>query len=129
MGRRKSLTSASSFNLDKLYAQPLARVLSHKRARMILQWVLFVKRPLTFLELQYAISITPWQDDLDPECDLPQTFLDATCGLVILNRDLVVRFCRATVQECLSEYCPNHFPSPHRYLACVAITCLTFKAI
>ena len=78
---------------DKTYDDALERINQQSRRRMlvayrVLSWISYAFRPLSLVELQYALAVREDMSEMD-ENDLDDTeFLISVCaGLVIVNME------------------------------------------
>jgi ankyrin repeat protein len=118
------------FNLSEVYEQMLVRIDQNIGIRL-LHWVFYAQYPLTILELRYALAIDPSTRDLDPDLDLPSSFIiDTTLGLLTVdNERQTVRFTHLTVKDYLTEHAESYFPLGHSLLAEACLTYLTYDAM
>ncbi len=85
----REVLSKLSETMTSAYDKTLARVDSQgvydrDLAYRIYSWVAFAKRPLTVLELRYALAVEPGTKALDPDNLFDGDFLGSVCaGLVI----------------------------------------------
>lgn len=92
-------------------------------------WVCLSQRPLTILELRYALSVEPDEPDMDEHDDLiPESAVIAACaGLITVEKSTaVVRFVHYTTQEYFEAIQPTRYPNAQLEMteACVAFLCL-----
>ena len=97
---RKALDSLPP-ELDGIYEQTIERIRDHGKdysdlAMRVLLWVGNVFRPLSPVELQFAVAIQPGMTELDEEDLDDQDLLVSVCaGLVILDPETnTLRFVR-----------------------------------
>lgn len=87
--------------IDALYTSTIQRIrrLPEDQSSLglrVLIWVLYAKRPLSILELQYAVSVSPetYQFDYDWEV-MEEHIITACCGLIsVENNEREVRLIR-----------------------------------
>ena len=71
-------------------------------AEKVLSWIVYARRPLSLLELQHAIAITPDMLDMDPEALVDELILiDVCAGLVIIDeKSSIIRLVRKSPFGC-----------------------------
>ncbi|KAF4912607.1 Ankyrin-3 [Colletotrichum fructicola] len=92
-------------------------------------WVCRSQRPLTILELRYALSVEPDEPEMDENDDLiPESAVIAACaGLITVEKSTaVVRFVHYTTQEYFEAIQPTRYPNAQLEMteAYVAFLCL-----
>ncbi|KAK0438156.1 uncharacterized protein EV420DRAFT_1316688 [Desarmillaria tabescens] len=125
-------------NMAGAYDKTLERVNSqgeHDRdlAYRIFGWIAFAARPLTVLELRYALAVELGTTTLDPDNLCNEDVLESICaGLVIMDQpnwifryyDIsIVRFVHYTTQEYFMSRQDDLFPG---FESIIARTCLTY---
>ncbi|RSM08732.1 hypothetical protein CEP52_004457 [Fusarium oligoseptatum] len=126
---------AKSQALDYAYQQAMERINNQKPglreiALQVLAWITCAKRPLTQLELQYALAVELDTLQLDEE-NLPdiQGTVSACCGLVTIdNESNIIRLVHYTTQEYFERTQAKWFPNAEAEITMVCLTYLSFKA-
>ncbi|KAK0435988.1 hypothetical protein EV421DRAFT_1146278 [Armillaria borealis] len=121
-------------NMMNAYDKTMERV-SHQGkhtsalAINIFSWIMFVRCPLTLLELQHALAVELGTTTLDHDNLCSKDLLGSVCGgLVIMDqmgryRDPIVRFVHYTTQEYFMSQKDILFP---QFQETITRTCLTY---
>jgi ankyrin repeat protein len=125
--------SKGSTALDKAYNDALRRIEGqlpgeYERAKQVLSWLAFARRPLTTAELCYALAVEPGTSKLDPD-NMPdvEDLVSACAGLVIVDKEsAVVRLVHHTTQDYLERIGPEWNPDAPLHIATVCLTYLCF---
>ncbi|KAK0219365.1 hypothetical protein EDD85DRAFT_961104 [Armillaria nabsnona] len=124
--------------MTSAYDKTLARVDSQgvydkDLAYRVYSWVAFAKRPLTVLELRYALAMEPGTKVLDPDNFFDGDFLGSVCaGLVITEpafgqeRGPIMRFVHYTTQEYFVSRRDDLFPCIQETIMRACLTYLSF---
>jgi ankyrin repeat protein len=97
-------------------------------ANQVLAWVTYARRPLSVLELQYALAVFPTDTTLDKE-GLPDesTLTNHCAGLVTIDEESrTVRLVHYTAQEYFERILPIRDPQAHSIIARTCLTYLSF---
>ena len=90
----------------------------------ILMWLYFARRPLTLAELQHALAVERNYTEFEAgNIPSPKVLLDCCFGLVLLDKEMKVRFVHYTLEEYLGEYARTEFPTG---CSDIAGTCLIY---
>lgn len=118
----RALSEAYDSAIERIESQPAAHV---ERAKEIISWISYAKRPLTMIELQEALSLRIEDVDLDVDNFLDIDEITSVCaGLVVVDRDSnVVRLVHYTTQEYLQDRRTSWLPAGE---VAIFITCLRF---
>lgn len=121
----EALKVAYDSAIERIESQPAAYV---ERAKKVISWISYAKRPLTGTELQHALAILPGEKDFDEDNFLDVHEMMSVCaGLVILDPDSnVVRLVHYTTQEYLQDKRVSWLPGAEiaMTLTCIAYLCL-----
>lgn len=102
-------------------------------AERVITWLCYSLRPLTLVDLQYAVSFDPDDDDFGQDDLIPVDLILSVCGgLVILDSSgLAVRFVHYTTQEYFKHFQAVRFPNGHADMAnvCIRYLCLERFAV
>lgn len=127
--------SKGSAALDDAYRDALQRIQSQldddcERAKNVLSWVTFAKRPLTTAELCCALAVEAGEEELDPENIADIDDLVSICaGLVIVDPESsVVRLVHYTTQEYFERTSDAWNPGAQADIATTCLTYLSFSA-
>lgn len=104
---------------------PAAREL----AKQVLSWLTFTKRPLTTLELRYALAVEVGQDKLDEE-NLPQieNMVAVCAGLVAVDRQRKkIRLAHWTTQQYFKGEANQRFPDADFDIMRICVAYLSFS--
>jgi ankyrin repeat protein len=120
--------------LDAAYTIAMSRIESQldeevETAKDVLSWISYATRPLTPLELQYALAIEDHQLFID-EDNIPdiEDLISICAGLVIVDEQSgVVRLVHYTVQEYFDRNRTSLFPNAHYQIATRCIHYLSFE--
>nr|POE71802.1 isoform 2 of ankyrin-3 [Quercus suber] len=129
---REKLLSLPS-TLQGTYEDVMARIEAQEEGhRMIaiktLAWLSHAFRPLTFGELQHALTIEPGQTKLDREMLMDGSKITGLCaGLMVVHLlSDTVTFVHYTASEFFTDTHGNRFPGFH---AAITISCATYLAL
>ena len=93
--------------VNATYDEVMARIRAQNAddrglADKVLSWIVYARRPLSLLELQHAIAVTPDMLDMDPEALVDELILiDVCAGLVIIDeQSSIIRLVRKPLFEC-----------------------------
>ena len=122
--------------LDESYNEVMQRI-SHQEtqqreaAMRILSWISYALRPLSFCELQHAISIEPEDDDVDEEAMLEREDVLSVCaGLLIMDQQSqTVRLIHYTAHDYFERFRDRLFPGFHANITLSCVTYLSLKAL
>lgn len=108
--------AAYDMKMERIESQPKNRVDVAKRT---LAWVLKARRPLSILEFQYAIAITPGSPSPDSDAIVDVDDILAVCaGLVIADKQTDrFRFVHSTLQTYLEYNLSNWLPKVDAMMA------------
>jgi hypothetical protein len=119
--------------LEKAYESALERIKDQsrtqfERAKKVLWWITFAKRPPLVHEICYALAVEPEDTDLDLDNILDAEDLVSVCaGLVNIDRkDGVFRFIHSTTQEYFERIINTWVPGGQLYVAQRCLTHLSF---
>ena len=101
-------------------------------AKRLISWVTYARRPLTTVELQYALAIEIGTDKLDEDNIIPN--LDAAislcAGLIGVDRESgIVRLVHETTQEYFQQNLKSWNPSAEEEIALSCLTYISFAAL
>jgi ankyrin repeat protein len=121
--------------LDQTYKQAMERIEGQgeglwKLAKRILAWIIHAKRPLSTVELQYALAVRPPIMKLDKDY-LPSTkVLRSICaGLVTVDEEsAIIRLVHYTTQKYLMRTQRDWFPNAEADIVKTCVTYLSFDA-
>jgi ankyrin repeat protein len=98
------------------------------RAREVLSWITYAKRPLTTAELCCALAVEPEEAELDLE-NIPdvEDMLSVCAGLVVVDQEsAVIRLVHYTTQEYFERIRDSQFPDAPLKVASACLTYLSF---
>src|SRR5436309_1413742 len=121
--------------LDNAYEEAMERIEgqiadSQELAKQVLSWITCAKRPLTTLELRYALAVEIGESELDEE-NLPEIedMVSVCAGLVTVDEESnIIRLIHYTTQEYFERTWTSWFPNAQRDIATTCVTYLTFDA-
>ncbi|KAH7128264.1 hypothetical protein B0J11DRAFT_524487 [Dendryphion nanum] len=127
--------SRGSTALDDAYEDALARIKGQlegdcERARNVLSWITFAKRPLTTAEICCALAVEPGETRLDPEgiCDV-EDLVSVCAGLVVIDQESsIVRLVHYTTQDYFERIKDTWNPAAPQHIATTCFTYLSFEA-
>ncbi|KAK0199274.1 ankyrin repeat-containing domain protein [Desarmillaria ectypa] len=98
-----------------------------KLAYEIFGWIAFAKRPLTVLELKYALAMRPGTKKLSRYKILDFDFISSVCiGLVVVDGRGYVRFAHPTFLEYNLSQQDKHFPRIQQFIMPMCLTYMSF---
>ncbi|KAJ6028762.1 hypothetical protein N7540_004338 [Penicillium herquei] len=120
--------------LDHAYEMTMSRIKGFQTekecdlALRVLSWITCAKRPLSPLEIRYAIAVEPGTQKLDEDRLAEIEDLVSLCaGLVIVDqKSHIVRLVHYTTQEYLDRTSRRWFPDAHVEIARSCVTYLSF---
>jgi hypothetical protein len=119
--------------LDNAYEEAIQRIKSQndddrKRAEQVLYWISYALRPLTVVELQHALAVTPSGKLLDKDDLTDEEILVSVCaGLVIIDQESnIIRLVHYTTHQFLERIRLNWFPTAQMEIARTCLTYLSF---
>ena len=87
--------------IDRIYNDTVERIERQPEpdkqlAKRILSWITYARRPLSVVELQYALSVEPKMTEMDPTALIFASKLTSVCaGLVVVDeRQCIIRLAR-----------------------------------
>jgi hypothetical protein len=101
---------------------------SEDLAKQVLAWITCAKRPLTTVELRYALAVEIGETELDEE-NLPETedMVSVCAGLVTVDEEIdIIRLVHYTTQEYFERTQRFWFPNIQKDIARICITYLSF---
>ncbi|KAK4191238.1 hypothetical protein QBC35DRAFT_538128 [Podospora australis] len=118
---------------DEMYAGNMNRIersseYQREFAKSVLSWIVFARRPLTLLELQHALAVSPGDPSLNPE-KVPATdgIISACEGLVTVeNGSGIVRLMHPTAQEYFEKHQDSWFPGAEARITAACLAYLSF---
>ena len=118
--------------LDNAYNEAIKRVEAQKEgfrdlAKRVLSWITLAARPLTTLELQYALAVEVGDSELDKD-NLPQIndMVSVCAGLVTVDEgSQIIRLVHHTTEEYFKRICASWTPNAQINMT---MTCLTYLA-
>jgi ankyrin repeat protein len=121
--------------LNRAYGEAIRRIKEQdqehaKQALRVLSWITCAERPLTSIELQYALAIEAGELELggDNFQDIEE-IVSLCAGLVTIDEEGdVVRLVHYTTQEYFEESQSSLFPDAQKDIAVACITYLSFNA-
>ncbi|KAH7061025.1 ankyrin repeat domain-containing protein [Paraphoma chrysanthemicola] len=127
--------SNGSAALDKAYGEALQRIEGQlsgdlERAKKLLSWITYAKRPLTTAEICCALAVEPEGAELDPE-NVPdvEDLVSVCAGLVVVDAEsAVIRLVHYTTQEYFERIREQWNPSAQLDIASTCLTYLCFDA-
>jgi len=132
----KSTLARLSRGLDTLkhaYDEAIRRIESQldsdkERAKNVLSWITYARRPLTTPELCHALAVEPGKAELDPE-NIPniEDLLSVCAGLVIIDQEsAVIRLIHYTAQDYFEDIRDTWNPTAQLQIASTCLTYLLF---
>jgi ankyrin repeat protein len=122
--------------LEEAYKSALERIKDQsrnhfERAKKVLWWITFAKRPLGMHEICCALAVEPGDTDLDRDNILDAEDLMSVCaGLVDIDPEgSVFRFIHYTTQEYFERIIDTWIPGGQLYVAQTCLTYLSFQKI
>jgi hypothetical protein len=122
-----------SHALDCAYQEAMERIEGQKRgfqelAKQVLSWVTCTKRPLTTLELQYALAVEIGETELDKEnLSGIEEMVSVCAGLVTVDEESnLIRLVHYTTQEYFERTQASWFPNAETDIAETCGTYLSF---
>ncbi|GIJ82127.1 hypothetical protein Asppvi_000630 [Aspergillus pseudoviridinutans] len=119
--------------LDKTYSQTMERIDDHPKerrdlAKQILGWVFYGRRPLSILELRYALAVKTQSAKVDKDYVPSTKLIRSLClGLVTIDKgSAIVRLVHYTTQEYFRRTQSRWFPSAELEIVQTCITILSF---
>ncbi|KAK0445036.1 uncharacterized protein EV420DRAFT_1277206 [Desarmillaria tabescens] len=95
-------------------------------AYRIFSWIAFAERPLTILELQYALAMRSGTTELNLDKIIDFDLISSACiGLVIVDGRGLVRFAHSTTREYFISQKDRLFPGVQEH---ITRTCLTYMS-
>ncbi|KAF7350253.1 NACHT and ankyrin domain protein [Mycena venus] len=92
-----------------------------------LTWVVNAKRPLSVSEIQTALAVEPDSRELDKDNVMEmETILTVCAGLIIVDKDSLVRLVHYTTQEYLDKIQAEKFPDAQTEITRTLLTFLAF---
>lgn len=121
--------SKGSAALGNVYDEAIQRIKGqlsgdYERAKKVLSWITYAKRPLTTDELRSALAVEPGEAELDPE-NIPdiEDLLLVCAGLVVDQESNVIRLVYYTTQEYFARIKDTQDPGTQLH---ITLTCLTY---
>ncbi|KAE8550321.1 hypothetical protein EYB25_006547 [Talaromyces marneffei] len=118
---------------DQAYEEAMERVQGQKRgfrdlAMQVLSWIICTKRPLTKLELQYALATTENASSIDQGNITDIELIISVCaGLITVDEESgIIRLIHYTTQEFFERMQKPYFPNMQEQIARTCITYLLF---
>ncbi|KAL1602368.1 hypothetical protein SLS60_005784 [Paraconiothyrium brasiliense] len=99
-----------------------------QRAKKVLSWITYARRPLTTTELRYALAVERDTAELDPE-NMPdiEDLLSVCAGLVVVDQEsAIVRLVHYTTQDYFERIRDAWDPDALVYIASTCLTYLSF---
>ncbi|KAI9812564.1 MAG: hypothetical protein M1827_004553 [Pycnora praestabilis] len=103
--------------LDDVYNEAMQRVYRQEEddvllAKQVLSWITYAFRPLSIIELQYAIAVRPGDSEFDEEALPDEDLLLSVCaGLVTADRESgLIRLVHYTTQKYFERVRIQQFP-------------------
>jgi hypothetical protein len=103
---------------------------SRELAKQVLSWITYARRPLTTLELRYALAVEVDESELDEE-NLPEieNVISVCAGLVTVDEESdIIRLVHYTTQEFFERTWISWFPNAQKDIAISCVTYLSFDA-
>ncbi|KAF2677729.1 ankyrin repeat protein, partial [Lentithecium fluviatile CBS 122367] len=127
--------SKGSAKLEDAYGDALERIKGqlsgrYERAKKVLSWITFAKRPLTTAEVCCALAVEPEEMELDPE-NIPdvEDLVSVCAGLVVVDPEsAIVRLVHYTTQEYFERIGDAWNPGAQLHIAITCISYLSFSA-
>ncbi len=95
----------------------------------VLSWITCAKRPLTALELQYALAVKTGESEFD-EGNLTEIedLVSVCAGLVTIDKKSdIIRLVHFTAQEYFERTQMSWFPNARELITMSCVTCLSFN--
>ncbi|RYP77300.1 hypothetical protein DL769_003449 [Monosporascus sp. CRB-8-3] len=127
--------SNGSAALDGAYGDALQRIEGqldgdYERAKKVLSWITFAKRPLTTAEVCCALAVEPDEAELDLE-NIPdvEDLVSVCAGLVVVDQEsAVIRLVHYTTQQYFERIKDAWNPAAQLHIATTCLTYLSFSA-
>ncbi|KAK0216579.1 hypothetical protein EDD85DRAFT_436865 [Armillaria nabsnona] len=111
--------------LERVERKPEGR---RNLAFQIFGWVAFAERPLTILELQYALAMRPGTTELNPNRILNLDIISRACiGLVVVDGRGYVRFAHPTTRQYFISQKDKLFPGIQEHITRMSLTYMSFN--
>ena len=117
---------------DHAYEEAMERIEgqiidSRELAKQVLSWITCARRPLTSLELQYALAVEVGEPELDEE-NLPEIedMVSVCAGLVTVDEGDIIRLAHYTMQDYFERTQISWFPNAQTDIAMTCVTYLSF---
>jgi ankyrin repeat protein len=125
--------SKGSAALNDAYDEAIQRIDGQlngdkERAKKILSWITYARRPLTTTELCCALAVEPDEAKLDPE-NMPEVedLLSVCAGLIVVDQQsAIVRLVHYTTQEYFERIRETWYSGAALYIATTCLTYLSF---
>ncbi|KAF1970704.1 hypothetical protein BU23DRAFT_537789 [Bimuria novae-zelandiae CBS 107.79] len=125
--------SKGSAALNDAYNETIQRIDGQldgdkERAKKVLSWITYARRPLTTTELCCALAVEPDEAELDPE-NMPdvEDLLSMCAGLIIVDQEsAIVRLVHYTTQEYFERIRETWYSSAPLHIASACLTYLSF---
>jgi hypothetical protein len=125
--------SKGSAALNAAYNEAIQRIDGQldgdkERAKKVLSWITYARRPLTTTELCCALAVERGETELDPE-SIPdvEDLLSVCAGLVVVDREsAVIRLVHYTTQEYFERVRDTWNPYASLQIASTCLTYLSF---
>lgn len=122
-------------NYDAIYNGIMERIETQRsymreRAKQVLSWISFAKRPLHKQELQHAMAIEVRKSELD-EQNIPhiKDIISVCAGLVTIDeKSGIIRLVHYTTHVYFNRTCDRWFPKVEMNIALACTTYLSFSA-
>ena len=103
---------------------------SKELAKRVLFWITCAKRPLTTVELRYALAVEVGDPELDKENVLePEDMVSVCAGLVTVDEESdIIRLVHYTTQEYFKRTQKQWFPNADLGITTTCVTYLSFSA-
>lgn len=120
---------------DDAYKDVMVRIKGQGRekeelAEQVLSWIACAERPLTILELQYALAVEVGESELDKDNLREIEDIISVCsGLVTIDKaSNVIRLVHYTAQEFFERTQSHWFQNANTYITTICTTYLSFDA-
>ncbi|KAI9810139.1 MAG: hypothetical protein M1827_006665 [Pycnora praestabilis] len=120
-------------DLDAVYEEKMKRITTQKpkrnaeRAKEALYWIICTNRPLSFKELQHALSVEEGNTTYDPDDETEVAdIISLTAGLVTIDSDQRAVRIHTTLHTYLQEHREKWFPGADTDIALTLLTYLNF---
>lgn len=119
--------------LNMTYEQAIKRIDGQEEdfrelAKLVLSWLIHAKRPLTTIELQYALAVRVGMKELDEDfIPAAEILLSICAGLVIVGENSIIRLAHYTIQEYFERTWKDWFSDAQKDIATTCITYLSFN--